>query len=866
MAECDRKTEIQAFDDTKTGVKAFIEAGVQKIPRIFINEQYILEKNTTSACRFELSIPMIDLECLINNPTTRNRCEIIDNIKEACQEWGFFQIVNHGISQSVMNKVLEGVRQFHELENDLKKQYYSRDFKKKVLYNSNFDLYQAPSANWRDTLYLIMGPETPEPEELPEICRDIMMEYSKQVKKLGLILFELLSEALGLNPNHLKDMDCAEGLYVTAHYYPACPEPDLTLGLTNHTDSGFLTLLLQDQIGGLQVLHKDLWVDVPSLPGALIVNIGDLMEIITNAKFKSVYHRVLAKNVGPRISLAFFMRPHLQESSKSRLYGPIKELLSEENPAIYREVTGEEVVALHGGSPMLEDGQIEQNDCSEEIRKSISYRQKLMGKTKGKEPIRFKTDGLENHDKIDELWSLNEHQEMVSNFKASEHKFTSVITWVRIPELAVELYQPKIIYSVAKCLGIPIKIDQATFWASRGKFARRVGHKKNGCALVVNIEECSSSEKKEGDVSDGTGGVSTPETTSEQEQVSGQTGARDFFFASNLSSNLKYGEPRIMETQRCGRGGDKASDLSVGEMSHCLVGVNRDRHFKLEARLSSDEMVRQETVARGLVNLVMSRGRGWSINSLVDNPEVISSFRPISFCNVAYKIVTKTITSWLRPMMKDTVSPFQNSFISGRGTRMITFSSSKSLSVLFGGYMIEEAITEGKWNPVAMCRGGPKLSHLFFADDLILTATVSFSNAWAIKDTLDKFCYLSGLKVNLNNRSGRDIGATTATSARRPRYHRSSRDIAAPHPPHNYPRVSLERWNRDGRSCSDAAAIAPRLRTMIGGLQVYRDNQWIDIQPLAGSFVVNIGELLQVHAQKQFNFTDSLSFHLSIYS
>ncbi|KAG8377585.1 hypothetical protein BUALT_Bualt08G0048400 [Buddleja alternifolia] len=337
MAEYDRKTEIKAFDDTKAGVKGLIGAGLEKIPHIFINEQYIIEKNTTPSCRSELSIPVIDLECLNDDADIHNRSEIIDNIKEACREWGFFQIVNHGIPLSITNKALEGVRQFHEQENEVKKQYYSRDFKKKVLYNSNFDLYNSASANWRDTLNMIMAPETLEPEELPEVCRDIMMEYSKQVKKVGLYLFELLSEALGLNPNHLKDMDSAEGLFATGHYYPACPEPDLTLGISNHTDSGFLTILLQDQIGGLQ--------------------------LITNAKFKSVYHRVRAKSVGPRISLAFFFTPFLQESSQLKLYGPIKELLSEENPAIYREATGGEVVAGRrnkglNGLPLLSDFQL----------------------------------------------------------------------------------------------------------------------------------------------------------------------------------------------------------------------------------------------------------------------------------------------------------------------------------------------------------------------------------------------------------------------------------------------------------------------------------------------------------------------------
>jgi isopenicillin N synthase-like dioxygenase len=96
--------------------------------------------------------------------------------------------------------------------------------------------------------------------------------------KLGILLFELLSEALGLNPNHLNEIDCSEGLAVLCHYYPACPQPELTLGTSKHSDNDFLTVLLQDHIGGLQVFYHDKWVDIPSVPGALVVNIGDLLQ------------------------------------------------------------------------------------------------------------------------------------------------------------------------------------------------------------------------------------------------------------------------------------------------------------------------------------------------------------------------------------------------------------------------------------------------------------------------------------------------------------------------------------------------------------------------------------------------------------
>lgn len=111
-------------------------------------------------------------------------------------------------------------------------------------------------------------------------CRREVSEYMKHIDGVQEKLSELFSEALGLGSDYLASTGCFKSRSLACHYFPICPEPHLTMGGTKHSDLGFLTLLLQDSVGGLQVNHQNVWIDVPPVKGALLANIADMMQVV----------------------------------------------------------------------------------------------------------------------------------------------------------------------------------------------------------------------------------------------------------------------------------------------------------------------------------------------------------------------------------------------------------------------------------------------------------------------------------------------------------------------------------------------------------------------------------------------------------
>lgn len=163
----DRLAALKAFDETKSGVKGLVDAGVKEIPRFFVNK--IVQGLNINHNLDDITFPKIDLKELSTDSDKRKN--IIKQVRFASESWGFFHLVNHGIPKETLDEMIIGVRNFFEQDDEVKRDWYTRDVTKKLVYNANFDLYSDSAANWRDTFLVVAAPEPLEPEDLPLPCR-----------------------------------------------------------------------------------------------------------------------------------------------------------------------------------------------------------------------------------------------------------------------------------------------------------------------------------------------------------------------------------------------------------------------------------------------------------------------------------------------------------------------------------------------------------------------------------------------------------------------------------------------------------------------------------------------------------------------
>nr|QGT40621.1 ACC oxidase 1 [Tulipa gesneriana] len=251
------------------------------------------------------SFPVINLEKLEGGERSR----VMEVLHDACANWGFFELLHHGISHELLDKV-ERLTKDH-YKKCMEERF--REFASKTLQDGS--KVDVDNLDWESTFYLRHLP-TSNMSEIPDLSdeyRETMKEFALRLEELAEQLLDLLCENLGLEKGYLKKaFSGSKGptFGTKVSNYPPCPKPELIKGLRAHTDAGGLILLFQDdKVSGLQLLKDGEWVDVPPMHHSIVINLGDQIEVITNGKYKSVLHRVLAQPDGTRMSIASFYNP-----------------------------------------------------------------------------------------------------------------------------------------------------------------------------------------------------------------------------------------------------------------------------------------------------------------------------------------------------------------------------------------------------------------------------------------------------------------------------------------------------------------------------------------------------------------------------
>ncbi|KAK3021283.1 hypothetical protein RJ639_047274 [Escallonia herrerae] len=282
----------------------------------------------------DYELPLIDLSCLSLGEADRRQCE--GEIADAASQLGFFQVVNHGVSPDVLARM-------HHEQVDLFRQPFSEKADERLM-NLPVGCYRWGNPNatslmqfsWSEAFHIPLSNISGLRDF--DTIRSPTEEFVEVVSDLAQRIAEVLADNLGCKSDFFAENCLPSSCYFRMNRYPPCPVAPQAHGLVPHTDSDFLTILCQDQLGGLQLVKDGSWVSVKPNPDALVVNIGDLfqtwkpmMQAWSNGVYKSIEHRVMTNQKFERFSVAYFFCPS---------YDTVIQGCGE--PSLYREFSFEE--------------------------------------------------------------------------------------------------------------------------------------------------------------------------------------------------------------------------------------------------------------------------------------------------------------------------------------------------------------------------------------------------------------------------------------------------------------------------------------------------------------------------------------------
>ncbi len=287
-------------------------------------------------------IPIVDVSPLAEGAAQTVRATTVAALRDALERSGFAYLAGHGVAQPMIDRLRALSEAFHALPIASKRAILMNDYHRGYMPFSTSTIVTSTVAtvtrpNQSESLMAMheVSPDDPLygqplqgpnlwPDDLPEL-REAALAYMERMTALGRTMAGALAEALGLPRNWFARYFRKPTLFLRLLHYPRQSDEDGLYGSAPHTDYGFITILAQDDVGGLEVRNRrDQWIAAPPIAGTFVMNVGDILQRWSNGRFASTPHRVRNLKPRDRYSIPFFFDPAMDAvvESPPEILGP----------------------------------------------------------------------------------------------------------------------------------------------------------------------------------------------------------------------------------------------------------------------------------------------------------------------------------------------------------------------------------------------------------------------------------------------------------------------------------------------------------------------------------------------------------------
>ncbi|XP_057973561.1 gibberellin 20 oxidase 2-like [Malania oleifera] len=313
---------------------------LQKQPNI--PTKFIWPKQDLVHAQEELKEPLVDLAGFFrgDKKATRHAAELV---REACAAHGCFQVINHGVDHGLISAAHAQMEAFFKLPLNVKQRAGRKPGSMWGYSGAHADRFSL-KLPWKETLSFGFHDDESDAVVVDyfksslgsdfEQAGRVYQRYCEAMKELALSIMEIIALSLGVERMHYKEFFEDSKSIMRCNYYPRCDEPGFAFGTGPHCDPTSLTILHQDQVGGLEVFADNKWHSVQPRADALVINIGDTFTALCNGRYKSCLHRAVVNRYKERRSLAFFLCPR-----ENKVVRPPEDLVCRERPRQYPDFT-----------------------------------------------------------------------------------------------------------------------------------------------------------------------------------------------------------------------------------------------------------------------------------------------------------------------------------------------------------------------------------------------------------------------------------------------------------------------------------------------------------------------------------------------